>query len=204
MIFVISGPSGCGKSTLVKHLLNDLESLAFSISHTTRSQRDSEKDGQDYYFISQEDFTRMIEERQFAEWAIVHGHYYGTAKRELEKKGAKKNLILDIDVQGAEQIRGKIKRAWGIFVLPPSFQELKQRLERRGDERKEVMEGRLEMAKKEIRAYPGFDFIIVNDRLEDALDELKSIIISSKCRLEMRQKEIVPILRSFFEEDGIT
>ena len=143
----------------------------------------------------------MIEEAKFSEWAIVHGYYYGTTKRELEKKGAKKDLILDIDVQGAEQIRGKFNRGKSIFVLPPSFQELRRRLEKRGDEKEGEVSGRLEMAKKEIRSYPGFDYIIVNDRLEKTLEELKSIIVSSRCRLEMRQKEIVPILRSFFEEN---
>lgn len=201
MIFVISGPSGCGKSTLVKHVLDELDNIEFSVSHTTRPQRDSEKEGQDYYFIPKEDFTKMIEEGKFAEWAIVHEYYYGTTKRELEKKGTKKDVLLDIDVQGAEQIRGKFKRAISIFVLPPSYRELKLRLERRGDERKEVVARRLEVAKKEIRSYPGFDFIIVNDRLEKALKELRSIIVSSRCHLEVRQKEIVPILRSFFEED---
>lgn len=201
MIFVISGPSGCGKSTLVKHVLDELGNIEFSVSHTTRPRRNSEKEGRDYYFIPKEDFTKMIEEGKFAEWAIVHEYYYGTTKRELEKKRTKKDVLLDIDVQGAEQIRGKFKRAMSIFVLPPSYQELKLRLERRGDERKEVVARRLDVAKKEIRSYPGFDFIIVNDRLEKALEEIKSIIVSSRCRLEVRQKEIVPILRSFFEED---
>ncbi|NOR14265.1 MAG: guanylate kinase [Candidatus Aminicenantes bacterium] len=197
MIFVISGPSGCGKSTLVQHAQAEIPDLEFSVSHTTRLQRDAEEEGKDYYFISAEEFKRMIAEEKFAEWALVHGHYYGTAKKELERKGANKDLILDVDVQGADQLRQRYKKGQYIFILPPSYGELRKRLEKRGQESQESIRTRLATARKEIRSYAQFDYIIVNDLLDDAVKDLIAILRSSKCRLEKRQKTIVPILQSF-------
>lgn len=197
MLFVITGPSGCGKSTLVRRILADMDNMDFSVSFTTRARRDSEEEARDYYFVSKEEFEQLIRENKLVEWAIVHGNYYGTSKREVEKKGAQKDLLLDIDVQGAQQIKGKFRKAVFIFIFPPEFQELKRRLEKRGGESLESIQGRLEEAKKEIRAYPDFEFVVVNDKLEKAVQELKAIILSTRCRLTERQKEIVPILRSF-------
>ncbi len=197
MIFVISGPSGCGKSTLVQHALAEIPDLEFSVSHTTRFQRDTEEEGKDYYFISSEEFKRMIAEEKLAEWALVHGHYYGTAKKELERKGANKDLILDVDVQGADQLRQRYKKGQYIFVLPPSYGVLRKRLEKRGQESRESIHTRLATARKEIRSYAQFDYIIVNEFLDDAVKDLIAILRSTKCRLEKRQKSIVPILQSF-------
>ncbi|MEA3421000.1 MAG: guanylate kinase [Acidobacteriota bacterium] len=199
MIFIISGPSGCGKSTLVRNVLEEIDNIEFSVSFTTRKMRDEEEEGKDYYFVSKEKFEQMIEEKMLAEWAVVHGHYYGTSRREIEKKGAGKDLLLDIDVQGAQKIREKFRKAVFIFILPPVFQELKRRLQKRGQERPEAVKERLEMAKREIRHYPHFDYIIINDKLDDAVHELKSIIVGMKCRTDLCQKEILPILRSFSE-----
>jgi len=199
MIFVISGPSGCGKSTLVRKVLEEVDNIEFSVSFTTRKIRDGEEEGKDYYFVPKEIFEQMIEEKVLAEWAVVHGHYYGTSKREIEKKGTGKDLLLDIDVQGAQQIREKFRKAVFIFILPPVFQELKRRLEKRGQERSEGIRERIEVAKREIRHYPQFDYIIINDKLDDAVLELKSILVSMKCRIDLRQKDILPILRSFSE-----
>ncbi len=134
---------------------------------------------------------------KLVEWAVVHGHYYGTSRREIEKKGAEKDLLLDIDVQGAQQIKARFKKAIFIFILPPGFQELKERLEKRGDEGADVIRRRLEVARKEIRHYPDFEYIIINDKLDKAVKELASIILSARCRLEPRKKDIIPILRSF-------
>ena len=197
MIFVISGPSGCGKSTLVQYALTEIPDLEFSVSHTTRLQRDAEEEGKDYYFISSEEFKRMAAEEKLAEWALVHGNYYGTAKKELERKGASKDLILDVDVQGAEQLRQRYKKGKYIFVLPPSYVELRKRLEKRGQESPESIRMRLAAAKREIRSYAKFDYIIVNDVLVDAVKDLTAILRSSRCRLDKRQKTIVPILQSF-------
>jgi guanylate kinase len=202
MLFVISGPSGCGKSTLVKHVLSVLSQVAFSVSHTTRPQREGEEEGTDYYFVDRDKFDSMITESRLAEWAVVHGNYYGTSKRELEHRASGgTDVILDIDVQGARQIREKYKKGLFIFVLPPSFAQLKQRLVKRGQDDPEVISQRLAMARKEIRAYPQFDYIIINDALETAQQELEAIIISERCRLHRRQKDIIPILRSFTEPE---
>lgn len=202
MMFVISGPSGCGKSTLAHHVLAALPRLAFSVSHTTRPRREGEEEGKDYYFVGKEEFERMIAESRLAEWAVVHGNHYGTSKRELELRGASgTDVILDIDVQGARQIRERYKKGLFIFILPPSFSQLKERLVKRGQDAPDVISRRLAMARKEIRAYPQFDYIIINETLETAKRELESIIVSERCRLLKRQKSIIPILRSFAEPE---
>jgi guanylate kinase len=197
MIFVISGPSGCGKSTLVAQVLEDTPDLEFCVSHTTRKRRTTEIEGRDYYFVPEAEFKAMIAEQKLAEWALVHGNYYGTSKRELDKKGTNKDLILDIDVQGAEQLRQKYKKGVYIFVLPPSYMELKKRLQKRGQDEPDAINIRLETARKEIRSYIHSDFIIVNDRLDEAVKDLSAILRGSKCRLEKKQKSIVSILQSF-------
>jgi len=199
MLYVVSGPSGCGKSTLVRMVMREVEGLEFSVSHTTREKRKTEKEGEDYYFVSKEEFQELIEGNLFIEWAVVHGHFYGTSRREIERKSIQQSLLLDIDVQGAQQVKEKHKKAIFIFVLPPRYPELKKRLENRGQDSPKTIKNRLKMAKKEIRSYPMFDYIIINDKLEDAEEELKSIIISQRCLLDVRQKEIVPILQSFSE-----
>ncbi len=201
MIFVISGPSGCGKSTLVRHMLKEVKEVEFSVSHTTRQRRSSEKDGVDYYFVSEAEFRKLIKEDRFAEWAVVYGHYYGTSKRELELKGAGRDLLLDIDIQGATQIKEKFEGATFVFIVPPGFQELRNRLEKRGQEAPLVIQKRLGVAREEIKSYHHFDYIIVNDRLDRAVEELKSIILASSCRLDAKQKSIASILQSF--EEGI-
>jgi guanylate kinase len=199
MLYVVSGPSGCGKSTLVRMVMREVRGLEFSVSHTTRKKRETEREGEDYYFVTEVEFKELIDANLFIEWAVVHGHYYGTSRREIERKAVQQSLILDIDVQGAQQIKGKHKKAIFIFVLPPRYNELKKRLESRGQDSAQTIKKRLEMARREIRSYPMFDSIIINDKLDDAAEELKSIIISQRCLLDVRQKEIVPILQSFSE-----
>jgi len=197
VLFVVTGPSGSGKSTIVHHVLSDLRNVQFSVSHTTRPKRNSEEEGREYYFVSDKVFKRMIARKKFVEWAVVHGHYYGTSKKEVEAKRERKDVILDIDVQGAAQIRKKYKKAVFVFVLPPRFQDLKRRLEERGADSPAVIRQRLRDAKKEIREYVHFSYIIVNDRLDTAVLELESIILSARCRLEVRKKDIRAIVRSF-------
>ncbi len=202
MIFVVSGPSGSGKSTLVHHVLGRLPDTAFSVSHTTRPPRDGEQEGKDYYFVDKATFDRMVEENRLVEWAMVHGHRYGTSKYELEVKTARgADVILDIDVQGARQIKTGYKKGVFIFVLPPSFARLKERLVSRGSDAPEIIRKRLAAARKEVRAYSQFDYILINDRLEAAQRELESILRSERCRLKRQQKIIVPILRSFMEPE---
>jgi guanylate kinase len=199
MLFVITGPSGCGKTTLVRHVMEKVKDVQFSVSHTTRKKRNSEKEGRDYYFVSKSEFEQMIKEEKLAEWTVIHGNHYGTSRREIEKKGTLGDLLLDINVQGAEQIKSKLKRGVFIFILPPLFEELKERLEERGQESPDSIKKRLEVARKDIRFYPDFDYIIINDDLNKAVNELEAIILSTRCRLDIKKKEIVPILRSFSE-----
>lgn len=200
MLFVITGPSGCGKSTLAGRVLEELDNIDFSVSYTTRKKRNSEEEGKDYYFVSEGEFKRMMEDMKLVEWAVVHGNYYGTSKRELEKKATKGDILLDIDVQGAHQIKEKFKKTVFIFIMPPLYLELKKRLKKRGEEGPESINERLDVAKKEIRHYHHFDYIIINDLLEKAVEELKSIILSTRCRFDPCKKEIMLILRSFSEE----
>jgi len=197
VLFVVTGPSGCGKSTIIHHVMSDLRHVRFSVSHTTRPKRPSEQEGRDYYFVSRPEFERMIEKRKFLEWAEVHGHYYGTSKREIIQKGKSGDLILDIDVQGARQMRSLRKNAVFVFILPPAYGELKRRLAERGEEGRDVIERRLRNARREIRQYALFDYIVINNRLDRAVLELESIILSTRCRLDVRKREIAPIVRSF-------
>lgn len=202
MIFVVSGPSGSGKSTLVSHVLGELPDTAFSVSHTTRPPRDGEQEGKDYYFVDQAVFDRMVAENRLVEWAMVHGHCYGTSKYELEVKTARgADVILDIDVQGARQIKANYKKGVFIFVLPPSFTRLKERLINRGSDPPETVRRRLAAARKEVRAYSQFDYIVINDQIEAAQRDLAAILRSERCRLKRSQKNIIPILRSFMEAE---
>ncbi|HZX10696.1 MAG TPA: guanylate kinase [Acidobacteriota bacterium] len=197
MLFIISGPSGCGKSTLVHQARNKIKDLQFSVSHTTRKKRASEKEGEDYYFISKQEFRKMVKADKMVEWAMVHGKMYGTSRREIERKPSQGDLLLDIDIQGAQQLKERFRKAVFIFILPPSYKELKKRLEKRGEESLRFIHKRLQTAKKEIRFYSDFDYIVINDKIEKASQELTSIILSVRCRIEVRQKEIGPIIRTF-------
>lgn len=201
MLIVITGPSGCGKSTLASLVLGRLEDVIFSVSHTTRKRRETEIEGKDYYFVTHDRFERMIKREEFVEWARVHGNYYGTSRNELEKKSEKGDLLLDIDVQGAGQIKEKYEEAIFVFILPPLFPELRKRLEKRGQDSLKTIQKRLEEARKEIKHYREFDYVVINDDLDKAVEELKSILLCQRFRRECREKEIMPIVQSFFEED---
>ena len=201
MLIVITGPSGCGKSSLANRMVAELENVAFSVSYTTRKKRSTEFEGKDYHFVSTDQFERMIQEEKFIEWAVVHGNYYGTSKSELEKKAADGDLLLDIDVQGSEQIKKKHMEATFVFILPPLFPELRKRLEKRGQDSLPIILKRLEVAREEIKHYREFNYIVINDELGKAAEELRSVILSQRCRREKREKEIMPILHSFDEGD---
>lgn len=186
-LFIISAPSGSGKSTLVNELRRSVSSLEFSISYTTRKPRGSEQNGREYYFLSRAEFERMLAADEFLEHAEVFGNYYGTARRFLREAQARGNdLLLDIDVQGAAQIKQKIPNAVSIFVLPPSRAELELRLRRRssseGVQSEQIIQRRLHTATKEIENYPNYDYILVNDRLEYSIDQLKAIVLYERAR----------------------
>lgn len=185
MVFIISAPSGSGKSTLVSELRKTVANLYFSISYTTRSPRGSEQNGREYYFVSRDEFERMLKADEFLEHADVFGNYYGTARRFLREAQTRgHDLLLDIDVQGAAQIKTKIPEAVSIFILPPSRDELERRLVRRshaeGVTSDEVIQRRLHTASQEIENWTKYDYILVNDRLEESIDQLKAIVLCER------------------------
>ncbi|MFB3917722.1 MAG: guanylate kinase [Terriglobales bacterium] len=198
IVYIVSAPSGSGKSTLTAELLKSVPNLEFSISYTTRGPRGSEQNGREYFFVTPEEFQRMLAEDEFLEHACVFGDYYGTARRFLRDAKARGNdLLLDIDVQGAGQVKRKLPDAVSIFILPPSRDELEKRLRCRSEGEKEVedpgrrrteadreatIQRRLRAAAKEIENYPNYDYILVNDQLEQSIDLLKGIVLAERLR----------------------
>lgn len=202
MVYVVTGPSGAGKTTLIARALRDLPRLRFSVSHTTRSPRPSEVDGRDYHFVAPRQFERMRRDDRFAEWAEVHGHFYGTSRKELAAGSGSHDVLLDIDVQGARQIRSAVPEAVLIFILPPSRAELARRLKQRGEDDPETVAGRLRKAGEEIASFTDFDFLIVNDEIERAARELESVVLAARCRTANREEEARLILRGFLLKAG--
>ncbi|WP_088555018.1 guanylate kinase [Calderihabitans maritimus] len=183
LLIVISGPSGAGKGTLCSALQRKMPNLRYSISATTRPPRKGEIDGVNYYFFSKEEFLKKVEAGEFLEWAEVYGNYYGTLKSEvgkLLKQGA--DVLLEIDIQGAMQIKKKFPQAVFIFIVPPSLEELRKRIIKRGTDSPEVIEKRLRCAADELSFIDEYDYVVVNDELEKALDKLVAIITAEKCR----------------------
>jgi guanylate kinase len=223
-VYIISAPSGSGKSTLVNEVRKIVTGLDFSISYTTRAPRGSEQNGREYFFVSRAEFEDMIRHDEFLEHAEVFGNYYGTARRFLhEAQEHGDDLLLDIDVQGAEQIKKKIPEAASIFVLPPNREKLEWRLRNRGLDSEAVICRRLDTARREIENYDKYDYILVNDRLEQSIDQLKAILLSERLRrsgrpltndeqakvaladrnrLENMRTRIQPILDSFRDNPG--
>ena len=198
-VFIISAPSGSGKSTLVKHLLADVPGLIFSVSHTTRKPRGNEVDGQNYHFIAREEFQAMLARDEFLEWAQVFGKdYYGTHKRILEEARARgTDLVLDIDVQGARQLKAKIPEAVTVFILPPSRQELECRLRSRGEDSDVEIERRLKQAAEEIRNYKAYDYVLINRQLKEAEQALSAIVRAERVRRTRIEDQIRPVLDTF-------
>ncbi len=197
-VFIISAPSGSGKSTLVSELRRRIPSLDFSVSYTTRPPRGQERNGEDYFFIEREEFEARIAADEFLEWAEVFGNYYGTHRSELDRAAAEdRDLVLDIDVQGARQLKGKIPAAVSIFILAPSRQELEQRLRARSQDSEPVIERRLREAAEEIRNYSQYDYVLVNREVETSVDTLVSIVKATRTRRDRMESEIHPILRTF-------
>ncbi len=182
-LFVISAPSGAGKSTLCQMLLQRMDGLAFSVSHTTRSPRPGEVDGRDYHFVSSKEFEDMVARDEFLEWARVHDNLYGTARSQvMDQLSRGIDVILDIDVQGAAQVRKRFPTAISIFILPPSWQALEERLLKRGSESRERIALRLRNAMQEMESVSSYDYTVVNDILDDAFRSLSSIIGSVRLK----------------------
>ncbi len=219
IVYIISAPSGSGKSTLVNELLKRVPGLDFSISYTTRPPRGSERNGREYFFVPRSDFDKMVQNDELLEHAEVFGNCYGTARRFLrEAQQHGHDLVLDIDVQGAAQIKRKIPDAVSIFVLPPDRDKLERRLRNRGLDTDQVIRRRLVTASREIENYDKYDYILVNDQLEQSMDQLRAIVLSERlrrsettssttdlnildmaeeCRLENAREKVQPILASF-------
>ncbi len=225
IVYIVSAPSGSGKSTLVNELFKVVKHLDFSISYTTRPPRGSEQNGKEYFFVTKQQFEAMIKADEFLEYANVFGYYYGTAKRFLRDAEARGNdLLLDIDVQGAQQVKQRIPDAASIFILPPDREKLEWRLRNRGLDSEEVIRRRLDTARREIENYSKYDYILVNERLERATDELKAIVLAERigrsgckpspaelrlleiarsCCLDQARERVRPILESFGALSGL-
>lgn len=222
IVYIVSAPSGSGKSTLVNELFKVVPDLMFSVSYTTRRPRGSEKTGKEYSFVSVPEFEAMIAADEFLEHARYDGNYYGTARRFLhDAESSGHDLLLDIDVQGAAQVKKKIPGAVSIFILPPGREKLEWRLRNRKQDSEETIVRRLDTARREIENYNKYDYILVNDRLEQSTDELRAIVLAERlmrsgtqrdpgnahlldtaraCRLDQAQERVQPILASFNEQ----
>jgi guanylate kinase len=188
-LFVVAAPSGAGKSSLVKALMELDSHVQPSVSHTTRAPRGQEKHGREYFFVSEQEFDAMVSADAFVEWAHVHNHRYGTSKKAIEDRmnqGA--DVILEIDFQGAIQIKRVFANAISIFILPPSWEELRYRLERRGEDAPEVIEVRLQNAATEMAQVAQFDFVIINELFDRALFDLKAIIHSQRLKFSAQRR----------------
>jgi guanylate kinase len=194
IIFIVSAPSGAGKTTISRAAVRQIEGLTPSISLTTRRPRDGEAFGIDYQFVSEEEFQRRLKADELAEWARVFNARYGTPRRPLEDAVASGcDILLDIDIQGARQLRARYPRdAVTIFVLPPSFEELEERLRKRGTEDAEAIARRLKQAREEFAAYPEYDYLIVNASLDDSLAALEAIIKAERHKVGRLREEIAP------------
>ncbi|WGS65531.1 guanylate kinase [Marinitoga aeolica] len=203
ILYVVSGPSGVGKSSIIKNAMSKLEGFSFSISYTTRPPRPGEKDGKDYFFIDEKTFDKMVENDEFLEYAEVHGHKYGTSKKYIKDKiNEGMNIVLDIDVQGALNVVKKMpKETVLIFIAPPSYSELKKRLMNRGTEKEKDLKIRLADAKWELSKINEFDYLIVNEDLNEAINQLISIFIAEQIKTERVTEHLGKYSFFKFEEE---
>lgn len=185
LLIVISGPSGTGKGTICKSLFRRRPDIFFSVSATTRLPRDGEIDGENYQFITKEKFENMLDQDDFLEWALVYDNYYGTPQKPvLEAVAAGRDVLLEIDIQGALKIREKAPQAVYIFIVPPSLEILRNRINNRGTDSMEVINKRMAKALGELQQFHEYNYVVINDFLEDAVDKVESIIVAEKCRAD--------------------
>jgi guanylate kinase len=199
LLLVLSSPSGAGKTTLTRMLLDRCPELRFSVSHTTRAPRTNETDGGDYHFVDRSRFLELVGQGAFLEWAGVHGNLYGTSTAEIERARTIPGctgMIFDIDYQGARQIKSKVADVVTAFLLPPSMPELERRLRGRASETEESLQRRFTTARREIEHYAIFDYVVVNDEVERAFDELRSIVVAGRARRERRAPLAESLLRT--------
>lgn len=197
-MIVVSAPSGAGKTTVVTRVLNELDGLRFSVSHTTRAPRAGEQDGVEYHFIEVPAFERLRDTGQLLEWALNYGHYYGTGVAELERaRRDGVDLLLDLDVKGAAQVRNKIADAVTVFVLPPSYADLERRLRGRGQDDEASIRRRLDVAREELSFYHAYDYAVINEDLNSCVESMKTIIRAARFRVGRMGGRAHEILETF-------
>lgn len=198
VLFVVSSPSGGGKGTLINRVLKTVPGLSYSVSYTTRAPRKGEVDGADYFFVSTSQFEELVAADQFLEWARVHGNLYGTSRAQVLKEiGERRDIILEVDVQGAASVRKLLADAVSIFIVPPSFEVLNQRLVARNTDSALELELRLRNAPIELRNYVAFDYVIVNDDLDRASAQLASVIYAERARRKRQEQEVRRVAETF-------
>ena len=198
IVIVVSGPSGAGKSTILQRALAEVPHLRFSVSHTTRPPRPGEREGVDYHFVTRDEFMRLAVAEKFLESAEVHGQYYGTARSEYARAGEdRSDLLLDLDVQGAESVRAKFIDAVSVFILPPSYEHLERRLRSRGPTDEATFARRLAVAREEMELFPKYDYAIINDDLDESVESLKAIIRAARSRTSRVEPAARKILSTF-------
>jgi guanylate kinase len=204
-LIVVSAPSGAGKSTVLTRVLSEMAGLRFSVSHTTRPPRPGEQESVHYHFVTEGAFEALVGDGSMLEWARVHGHLYGTSRREYDKaleEGV--DLLLDLDVQGAAQVRMKIDDAVTLFILPPSYEDLEQRLRGRGQEDEASIRRRLDVAREEVSLASEYDYAVVNEDLDRCVETVKSVVRAARCRASRRAATIQRILATFDSRQGAT
>jgi guanylate kinase len=202
ILFVVSSPSGGGKGTLIQRVLNKVPNLSYSVSFTTRAPRSGEVDGREYFFITPEKFEEMIAADEFLEWAHVHCKLYGTARKQVAREiGEGRDIILEVDVQGAASVRQLMADSVSIFILPPSFEVLKTRLTARGTDSPEELDVRLRNAPLELRDYSAFQYVIINDDAELAANQLAAIVFAERARLSRQERKVKNVVEAFMAKE---
>ena len=197
-LIIVSGPSGAGKSALVESIISMIPGLQFSVSYTTRAPRGDERDGLEYVFVKKGEFDRLIQSGDLLEWAIVYGNYYGTSRSFIDRTLSDGvDVLLDVDVQGAQTIRLQRPDALSVFILPPSYDVLRERLRKRSLDKEYIITQRLKIASEEIRQYKSYDFLIINQDLQYSIESLRAIIVGSRCRLETSMEAASSIVANF-------
>jgi len=201
VLFVVSSPSGGGKGTLIKRVLSTVPNLGYSVSYTTRPPRNGEVNGREYFFVTTDQFEAMIAAEEFLEWAHVHGKLYGTSRQQVSQEISQgRDIILEVDVQGAASVRQLLPDAVTIFILPPSLETLRKRLLARGTDSEEELELRLRNAPNELRNYKDFDFVIINENVERATNQLRAVINAERVRPSHQEDSIQTIIKNFMSE----
>ena len=202
ILFVVSSPSGGGKGTLIQRVLKQVPNLSYSVSFTTRPPRNGEMDGREYFFVTRKRFEEMVDAGEFLEWAHVHSKLYGTARQQVVREIAEgRDIILEVDVQGAASVRSLMADSVSIFILPPSFEILKQRLQARGTDSPDELDLRLRNAHQELKDYSAFQYVILNDDLDRAANQMTAIVHAERARLSRQETKVRRVVEAFTADE---